>query len=557
MLKTNPKNTDGTANSALAQALFHGQQGRRIFRLKENQKVPAETGWQKNATSDPESIKALFQKHPGMNYGIVTGADSGLVVLDVDEKKGISGSKSLKPRINPADLDTYSVRTPSGGRHFYFLSNDTSLKNGIDLLPGVDFRGSGGYIVGPGSTINSNTYVTVTSKTAQPIPESVVQLMSPPKVVQLTAKSPLAGVPEGQRDDAAFKYACKLRKLGLSHPEAAELVLAKAKNCIPPFPEEQALKCLNSAWNYSEDKILLPKAVDGADLMKMEIPEPDWIVEGLLPVGLTMLAGKPKGGKSWLSLDLALALAHGGELFQSHHLLPGRTMVLALEDTLHRLKDRMEKLGTNDLSHGDIDFYTEWPIGNSELLEEQILLRPDMKLVVVDTLALFRQKAKGNADLYSKDYEDISKLKQVADRTSVAILVVHHLRKAKSDDQFERISGTGGISGAADTLWVLDRAPDSPSASLYVRGRDVEDQVLSLQFENFRWKNIGEFEHKPSPIELKYHALLDEKPMSPKELAKLTGDDVQNVSKRLQRMVQRMMISKIGHGQYATLNSQL
>ena len=148
-------------------------------------------------------------------------------------------------------------------------------------------------------------------------------------------------------------------------------------------------------------------------------------------------------------------------------------------------------------------------------------------------------------------------LKQVADRRSVSIVVLHHLRKAKSDDPFEMINGTGGINGAADTLWVLDRAPSAPSASLYIRGRDVEDQVLSLQFDSCRWKNIGQFEHKPSPQELKYLSLLNEKPLSPKELAALTGDEIQSVSKRLQRMVDRMMITKKAHGVYATIDYQL
>ncbi len=543
----------GTGDTALEHAIFHAKQGKKIFRLKTNSKEPAESGWQQKATSDEQTVKAMFNKHPDSNYGILTGPDNGLVVLDIDEKNDVSGSASIIKHISDADLDTYTVSTPSDGRHCYYVSFDPSLKNRTAMLPGVDFRGRGGYIVGPGSKINGKAYKVITDKPVMQLPQSIVQLIAQKKVVQLAAQSPLAGVNQGGRDDAIFKYARSLLKVGLSHPEAATLVLTKAGNCIPPFPEEQALKCLNSAWNYKADNILSPKAVDGAALLAMEIPEPEWVVESILPVGLGLLAGKPKAGKSWMSLSLAVRVASGGYLFDTHPVSSGVVTVLALEDTRHRLKSRLLDLGATGLSAGGLQIFTEWPRSNTDLLEEHLESRTGTKLVIVDTHAKFRHSAKSNADLYGKDYEDISKLKKVADKYSIAILVLHHLRKAKSDDPFEMINGTGGITGAADTLWVLDRAPSAPTANLFVRGRDVEDQTLSLQFEGCHWTQIGEFEYKPNATELKYLSLLKTGPLSPKQLAESVQDEVQVVTKRLQRMVEKGMITKVGHGVYSCL----
>lgn len=559
MTSTSIKSKVVKTSNAETEALALAEKGYQIIPLKKNSKIPTIKGWPNAGVIEQTEIVQMFKQYPNMNYGIITGGSSNLYVLDVDEKHdGISGTTSLNDHFGTNTFDTFAVSTPNGGRHFYFSGNGSQLKNRVGVLPGVDFRGDGGFAVGPGCKIGDKSYLRVNNQVISPLPDQVVQLISQTKkLVHIGDNFPLSGVPEGERDDAIFKYALRLRGLSLSHSEAWALVDTKAKNCQPPFPEAQALKCLNSAWNYNQQEKTIPKGFDGAELLSKNIPEPTWIVAGILPVGLTLLAGKPKSGKSWLSLDLATNLATAGELFESHAVTPGHTIMLSLEDTPYRIKSRLSALNVTALSKGDIRFYTDWPLGGADLLEEQINQQTGTKLVVVDTLARFRHKAKSNSDLYGRDYQDISKLKQVADRNSVAIVVLHHLRKAKSDDPYEMILGTGGINGAADTLWILDRTIGAPSASLFIRGRDVEDQVLSLQFENCRWRNIGDFEYKPSPIELQYLNYLKNGPLSPKELGALTGDEVQTVSKRLQRMVERMMITKKSHGVYASLDSQL
>ena len=127
-------------------------------------------------------------------------------------------------------------------------------------------------------------------------------------------------------------------------------------------------------------------------------------------------------------------------------------------------------------------------------LEEQILqaLRdyPGTRLVIIDTLQKARdsRSAAGKNGLYSADYDDMSALKDLADSQKIAIVLVHHLRKQQdSSDPFNQLSGSTGITGAADTNMVLQRPRGSNTATLLVTGRDVDDQQLHLRFENLTW----------------------------------------------------------------------
>lgn len=105
----------------------------------------------------------------------------------------------------------------------------------------------------------------------------------------------------------------------------------------------------------------------------------------------------------------------------------------------------------------------------------------DTNLVIIDTL----QKVRGNSgdgNLYASDYQDIGLLKQIADEYQIAVVLIHHLRKREASDPHTMISGTTGLVGAADGSYVLRREnAGDREVQLYVRGRDVEDKILTLE----------------------------------------------------------------------------
>lgn len=240
----------------------------------------------------------------------------------------------------------------------------------------------------------------------------------------------------------------------------------------------------------------LPRpAISAAELYAREYPPVEFAVAGLLGDGLTILGGKPKGGKSWLSLLLGIAVA-GGHGLDGRAVRAGSVLYLALEDTERRLQSRLVTLtGALDCPPpARLFLHTAFPRANdgglyhvAEWLSEN---RADARLVIVDTMARFRKPQKGNGNIYADEYEAYGEVKQLADAHGVAALVVHHTRKLRSEDPFEELSGSQAVAGAADAMWVLDRERGSDQARLYVTGRDVADATVPMTFEpaNCRWR---------------------------------------------------------------------
>jgi hypothetical protein len=102
--------------------------------------------------------------------------------------------------------------------------------------------------------------------------------------------------------------------------------------------------------------------INAADLMSLDIPPPVEIVPGLLIEGHSLLCGKPKGGKSWMALEVAIAVASGRPALCGFQTVQGDVLYLALEDGKRRLQGRLRKLlGPNSSAPPALRFYTDWP----------------------------------------------------------------------------------------------------------------------------------------------------------------------------------------------------
>ena len=128
--------------------------------------------------------------------------------------------------------------------------------------------------------------------------------------------------------------------------------------------------------------------------------------------------------------------------------------------------------------------------GLEQQIEQFLNEHPSTKLVVIDTLQRVRSVG-GDSNLYANDYQDIGLLKQLTDKRHIAILLIHHLRKLHDDDPMNMISGSTGLSGAADSTFVLQKNSRLANiASLHCTGRDIADRTLKLEFgeEDHVWK---------------------------------------------------------------------
>src|SRR5215471_11912046 len=192
--------------------------------------------------------------------------------------------------------------------------------------------------------------------------------------------------------------------------------------------------------------------ISATDLVAREFKEPKWAVPQIIAEGLTILAGKPKTGKSWAALDFAVAVAGGYNALGNIACEQGEVLLLALEDNHRRLNQRLKAVLQGQPAPPALQIATQWRRTDAEGLDD---LRAWLKghsrarLVIIDTLQMIRgQRAKSDG-VYADDYQAISALKAIADEADVAFLVVHHLRKEAAGDPLESVSGTAGITGSA------------------------------------------------------------------------------------------------------------
>ena len=305
--------------------------------------------------------------------------------------------------------------------------------------------------------------------------------------------------------------------------------------------------------------LLIPQGISFEEIATKKLPEPKWVVPGLLPVGLSELAGKPKIGKSWLTLDLSIAVASGGKVLGTYEAKRGAVLHLALEDTQRRFQDRLRRVldGTPPPSGGQ--FFAQWPCverHGHEALRRALDTTKDVRLVIVDTLAKMRTRPSGNGgSLYSEDYEALGQLKSIADEYGVGLLVVHHTRKQTSDDPVDSPSGSTGNTGAIDTLLVLRRERGEADASLFITGRDIEEQEIALQMDKrtMRWKALGRAEDYRLSIERKevIDALKElGHAAAPHEVSELIGKTRGATKVLMLRMVNAGQLWKTPEGQY-------
>lgn len=294
-----------------------------------------------------------------------------------------------------------------------------------------------------------------------------------------------------------------------------------------------------------------------AELMAIEFPPLPEIVSGLLTAGLFVLAGAPKAKKSFLSLALALHVCTGRQALGQFPVDRGPCLYFGLEDGGRRIQKRLRYMLSGNSAPDNLHIYYKAPrmpdfVG---LLEAEIkVIKP--KLVFIDVFQKIRPLTGGNKLLYQQDYSDVSALKALADDYELCICIVHHTRKmGDADDIFNTLSGSTGLTGAADGVLILKKS-GTTGGVLHTTGRDIEQQELALEFDthNLTWRYIGDAAEimNTEGQQLIYDAIKNaSEPLSPSELITKTGLDANYVYVCLHRMVEAGDISKHGRGKYS------
>mgnify|MGYP002510532941 CR=1 len=223
--------------------------------------------------------------------------------------------------------------------------------------------------------------------------------------------------------------------------------------------------------------------IDGETLMEKRFSKTKFCIDTLLPQGVTVLGGAPKVGKSWLVLDMCVRVAKGENVFNLSA-TKGTVLYLCLEDTERRIQERLSYI-TDEVPE-NIFFATAANTladGLCQQIEDFVAEHPDTVLIAIDTFQLVRTNS--GEPSYAGDYQEIAKMKSIADKNNISILLVHHLRKQGDNDPLNKLSGTTGISGAVDAVFILDKnRREEQHATLICTGRDIEYREMRLKFDS-------------------------------------------------------------------------
>jgi AAA domain len=293
-------------------------------------------------------------------------------------------------------------------------------------------------------------------------------------------------------------------------------------------------------------------------LMTKHFEPAKYAIPGIIVEGLTLFAGKPKIGKSWLLMHAAVAVGCGGFTLGDIKCPEGDVLYCALEDSENRLQTRLRKLFGHDRSStgARVWWLTQLPRlddGCLDVIEQWADSVALPRLIIIDTLAMVRAPRKRDETNYDADYAAVRELRTLANQRGIAIVLVHHLRKQKADDPFDTISGTLGLTAGPDSVLLLKR--DARGFTLHGLGRDIAGIEESITFDpaSCTWAILGDVAATQQSNErAAILTALEEadEPLGPKHLSDLIDGKQANVRRLLGKMVRDGEVERVKYGRY-------
>lgn len=488
----------------LGKALNLAALGFKVFPIRAGAKAPPlVSAWPKLATDKADNIEVWWGTWPEANIGIHC---DGLLVIDVDVKKGGDESLARLEMIYDIDTDTLTTRTPTGGRHLFYRlpAGHPGVANGVDSLgPGLDVRSTRGYVVAPGSQVPAGDYrFERPAVEIKPASEWLVQQCgrftereqapkanvpdAPPDVAERAQDwlDQQPGAVEGEGGDAfTFATACRLRDFGMSEAQAWE-VMAEDWNgrCSPPWDLDDLRVKVANAYRYAQEGEAGKLAVSAADFpavpastvaateaviarakgpvrlleLAQSAAQPrNYLIKGVLQrASQAVLYGAPGEGKTFVALDLAYHVAAGRE-WMGHRVKPGLALYLAFEG-VGGLGQRAAAL-TRHYGNADVPLYVQPAdmnlrdkAGRQELGAIIAALPEKPVLIVIDTLA---RAMKGGDENSAQDMGALNDaVGALIAATGACVLLIHHSGKNKASGA----RGSSALLGAIDTEIQVD-----------------------------------------------------------------------------------------------------
>lgn len=481
-----------------------------------SQKDRALAGGINLGTSDAAKIEEWFNHEldpafgyasDTINYGVAT---NGLCVVDFDVKH--DAMAALSELMALGDLpETFTVRSPSNGLHYYFGPADTGQRK---LSPNIDIRSRNGYVVGPGSIIDGKPYEIHANNKVAALPAAVKERTSRPPLKDKESSVPMCdldseeaieagelllrqedGAADGNRGNRSFQLACMLKDFGLSEEKIYELMadLWNTK-CDPPMDDERLKQTARNAHisgrnrpGCSHPSVEFPEFANAANssakklyksrcIARVKRKPITWLWKDVLPAGkLTQFAGMPKTGKSQTTCLFAHCVTTG--VWPDGYRGPTGSVIFitdedAVDDTIG---PRLDALGV-DSSRCHI---FDWAVGPDDgkktikdlqfdvahhipALDQMCEDIGDVMLIVIDPISAYLGKADAhnNAEMRVA----MAPLQKFVDRRRLACVLINHFNKNSTEKSaLNRVSGSGALGAVCRVNWMAVHDPDDPT----------------------------------------------------------------------------------------------
>ena len=563
--------------SLLDAAVFYARRLHQpVFPLKPREKIPLTPHGHKDATRDEKLIREYWSQYPNANIGIPTGLD--FWVLDIDPRNGGEESLATLVQRHGPLADTRRQTTGGGGSQFlYQMPEQQKIGCHTGVWPGIDVKAEGGYIVVPPSIHPSGKPYAWDTASNHTILDEPINPANTWLIVEiLAATNGHAGDPfhlpdkikKGVQHKTLFQMGAAMRAKSCGYDEIlAALWEVNQKRCEQPGPFQNIEKlaesiCKQYAAGSTKPTSAPPKGPkpmersQAAAVYDADYPEPAPLVDEILYPGLTILGGRPKVGKSWFALQLAVALITGQKLAAYLDVArPCRCLYISLEDRPRQIRSRLRRLTPpgEHLARLDFVFELEALMAGGAAQLDRCLADHPVDVVIVDSLlAAVKQAKREHVDVMQTDYNIVAILRQIAEKHALALVLIAHTRKA-AGDFLDLIQGTSGTTAASDAVWVLQRTPEG-EAVLAVTGREVTSTVFGLRRGDGdpAWIITGEGD-EVTQSEARRDILLllrEEGPMKPGKIAQQLRKNISGVHRLLYGLCNAGLVVRSAYGTY-------
>lgn len=501
--------------------------------------------WKEAATTDPDQIKKWAKQFPTARFGWVL--DEGMVVVDIDDQNAFEATGLNLPL-------TAMQPTPSGGSHWLYTG--VGARQTVKEVPGVDTRVGGLGWVGlyekdsfSGKVAEAPEWLLAPKETSGPtIPSEEAPLTTRNEILEMIGRWRWSGMDEAEilsgllarYEDGRITESDPARPWTKADFEfLAKEMGRKPKGAHEPTPEYGKIRAAASANQTIQTDVLFYK-----DIRPLRFTIPDLLAEGT-----TLLVAPPKIGKSWLAYQIALEVGLGGSIF-GRDVESGAVLYYSLEDGERRAQSRMKKVLGDRRPPKNVTLSWSAPRigqGLEGQIKEWLEANADARLVVIDTLQHIRPRHAGSRNLYEVDVEDISKLQNIFRDRDVSLLIIHHTRKSRAqDDLLETVSGSYGTTGSVDAILVIVREREETRAQLSVVSRDIEEKTLYLKFdiEDGIWTETGYLPPRGDKQQEVFDYIKENGPVLGADIVRALGISKQGVSKICYKLLDLALIGK-------------